>query len=376
MKDFESRLGTAGQHIFQLFFLGLLLVYSGCRKAPERTEPVRPVKQRKLEEPGLYKQLSYPATVKAFQQADLSFLVSGRLMEIPVRRGESIEEGQVLAQLDETDYRNEYESAKAFAEERKVYMQRVKEALDRKAATESEYDAAVRSYEMTEAKMQIAGKALADTVLKAPFAGEIGQQFKESYQDIAAKESIFRLQDVSNLKIVVDVPESVRLSVRQTRQEDEVGASPSQTYVIFDDLPGRRFEVEYYEDERTADPQTRTYAVTFLMSAPQPGLVLPGMSATLEGKVKLPAPNGEEGFAVPVSAIVSEAGTQAFAWVVDPTTQRVHKRPVKVAAVFEDQIQVLEGLHVGETIAISGTHHLREGMKVRPLIYQARRQAD
>ena len=110
--------------VMSLFVLALLSIATvpSCKGKDEpKEEPVRPVKLMKLTDPGLYMELSYPATVKAFQEADLSFLAPGRLMEITVRRGESVKKGQVLAKLDPTDYQNEYNAAKAYAQERGAY---------------------------------------------------------------------------------------------------------------------------------------------------------------------------------------------------------------------------------------------------------------
>ncbi len=354
-----------------LLLVAALLFSPGCSKDEPPPEPIRPVKLLTLEKPGIYRELSYPATIKAFQEADLSFLVSGRLQDIPVRRGESVELAQILARLDPKDYVNEYDAANSYALERKAYMTRVKDAFDQKAATQSELDEAARQYDVAKARAAIKQKALDDTILRVPFAGEVGRQYKENFQDVLAKEAIFHLQDVSKLKVVIDVPEGVRLLIRESAAEDQ---GESKITVIFEDLPGQVFEVEYYEDEKTADPFTRTYAVTFTMPAPKPGLILPGMSATLKGQIRFKAVGGDPAFYAPVEAVFSEAGTKRFVWVQDSKTQAVHKREVTVGAMAGDQIEVLKGLQIGETIATSGVHHLVEGMKVRPLQYEAQRE--
>ncbi len=377
MREKSSSKRKRGSWMMMVLLLCVLPATSSCKKQEqEKPEVVRPAKLMTLETPGLYRDLSYPGRVKAFQEADLSFLVSGRLLEIPIRRGESVKKGQVLARVDDEDYRNQYNAANAYAEERKVYMGRVKEAMEGGGATEAEFDEAARTYDVAKARRDIAHKAVDDAILRAPFDGEIGRQLKESFQDVSAKETILRLQDVSKLKIVIDVPESIRILARRTAQESQGEKDPgSKTYVVFEDLPDEQFAVEYYEDERTGDPLTQTYAVTFVMPAPEPGLILPGMSATLKGRLKLKTPKSEPGFYVPVSAVISGPGTDRFVWVQDVKTQKVHKRQVKVAAVVGDEIEIIGGLKVGETIATSGAHHLREGMKVRPLVFKPGRDA-
>ncbi|MHC4716242.1 MAG: efflux RND transporter periplasmic adaptor subunit [Planctomycetota bacterium] len=344
---------------------------SSCRRRPPpEAEPVRPVKLMTLEAPAVYEELSYPANVRAWQEAELSLLVPGRIVEIPVRRGEPVRQRQVLAKLDPSDYRKAFDAARAYAQERETYKRRVELALSKGAATELELEMAIRQHDVATAQMGIKAKALDDTILRAPFAGEIGRQYKEKFQDVHAKEPVFLLQDVTRLKVVVDVPESVRLMARRLRLETPEGRRRAESVVTFEDLPERQYAVEYYEAEQTADPFTRTYAVTFTMPAPRPGLILPGMSATLTLRVQVEPTYGEEVFYVPVSAVFSGPGMRRFVWVQDPQTGRVHRREVIVGSLRGDTIQVLAGLRSGETIAVSGAHHLREGMEVRPLVYR------
>ena len=351
-----------------------MLLTSCEKKPPPAREVVRPVKLLKLAEPGLYRNLSYPAQVSAFQEADLSFLVSGRLQEIAVKRGETVKKGQVLAKLDPQDYQNSYDAAQVAAKEREAYMKRIKAALDKDVATKTEYDQAVRGYEMNKAKAAIAKKALEDAELRAPFAGEIGFQYKENFQDVSAKEPIFRLQDVRKLKVIIDVPESVRILIRQAGARHKTGRGKgAETKAVFEDLDGREFDLEFYEDEKTADPMTRTYAVTLVMDAPGKDLILPGMSAVVRGRIKLPTPADKPGFRLPAAAVVSAPGEKRFVWVQDPKAGQVHRRDVEVGSLTGDEIEVTSGLAVGDIVAVSGVNYLDEGMKVRPLMFAARR---
>lgn len=340
---------------------GILLV--SCREKVEPVRPVRPVKMMTLTEPGLFREVSYPARVEAIQQADLSFRVPGRIIEIPVRRGEEVQAGQVLAKLDPEDYQNEFNAAKTEAEARKAFLERTRQAFDKGVASLSELDKATSDYENARTRLELARKALEDTVLKAPFDGQIGRQMKEAFQDVQANEPVFRLQDVTRLKIVVDVPESVLM---QARRAQRTPSGESRTRVAFNDLPGESFPAVYYEDERTADPLTGTYAVAFVMEAPESVTLLPGMTATLSGRLPIPTTKGASAFYLPASAVVSSSEGSNQVWVIDPSTSTAHGRDVTLGAMVGDRVEVLEGLELGETVAVSGVHSLREGMKVRP----------
>lgn len=355
-----------------LLLAGLFLLSCSKKEDPAPPDITRPVKLMKLDSPGIFKTLTFPARIKAFQEANLSFLHSGRIKKIPVKRGQTVEKGEILAELEPKDFQNRYNAALARANERKLNLRRMREAYKEQVATEVELEQAKRDYDITKADTAIAKKALNDTILRAPFKGEIGWQFKEVFQDVAARETIFRLQDITQLKVIIDVPESIFFLISdRTRKKKKVS-----TIATFDDLPGRQFPVKLFEAEQTADPTTRTYAVTFLMQAPSTGLILPGMSATLHGKIPITGDDSPDAFYVPVNAVISGPGKKRFAWLQDPKTGRVHKREVTVGAMEGKNIQVLTGLAVGDTIAISGTHHLREGMKVKAMKFKARRAAE
>ena len=370
---FRVRASLFVVHILLVVFVGFWLSSCSKKETPPPPDITRPVKLMKLDSPGIYKTLTFPARIKAFQEVNLSFLQPGRIEEIPVKRGQTVKKEEVLAKLDPKDFENRFNAAMARSRERSLNLRRMKEAFEKEVATEVEVEQAQRDYEITKADEAIAKKALNDTVLRAPFAGEIGWQFKEVFQDVAAKETIFRLQDVTKLKVIIDVPESVLFLISENKAKERTG---NKSHATFDDLPEQQFPLKFFEAEQTADPTTKTYAVTFLMKAPRPGLILPGMSATLHGKVPLPTDENADAFAVPVNAVISGPGSKRFAWVQDPKTGRVSKREVTVGAMEGDDIQILTGLKVGETIATSGANHLREGMKVSALKFQARRAAE
>ena len=84
--------------------VALLLV--GCEKPqePEGEPPIRPVKTVLVESSAEGGIRQFPARIDSLNKADLSFRVPGKVKEILVAEGEHVEEGQLLARLDDTDY--------------------------------------------------------------------------------------------------------------------------------------------------------------------------------------------------------------------------------------------------------------------------------
>ena len=153
---------------------------------------------------------------------------------------------------------------------------------------------------------------------------------------------------------------------------------------IFDDLPGQTFPLTFYEEDQSADPNTRTYAVTLLMDAPIVGLILPGMSATVKGRFKVRTQKGKDTYTIPASAVFSGADATRYVWVYTSANKNgntsdagtVQKKKVEVKSLQGNQIEIIGKFKSGAQIAISGVHYLKDGMKVKPLIVKAQRAAE
>jgi len=97
--------------------------------------------------------------------------------------------------------------------------------------------------------------------------------------------------------------------------------------------------------------------------------VLPGMTGKVSLDVAAGSSDGEARAAVrvPVQAVVADSDNQPYVWVVPSSTMKAERRTVSVGRTIGNEIEVLDGLHPGDRIAISGVEALREGMAVRSL---------
>jgi RND family efflux transporter MFP subunit len=216
-------------------------------------------------------------------------------------------------------------------------------------------EAAVRGLEgrVVEANIQ-----LEDTTLRAPFDGVIAQRFVEEKQTVRAKEPVVKFQDVNEIEVVVDVPETVMANIRSADIVEilaEFSGAP----------PGLQFPVHIKEVAQRADPTTQTFQVRVGMKAPPDVNLLPGMTATVTLTYRRASILGNR-ILVPISAVLKESTGEQVAWVVGPD-QTVARRPVKIGEVTGGQVEIVDGLQPGDRIAVAGLRFLREGMKIRDL---------
>jgi RND family efflux transporter MFP subunit len=312
----------------------------------------------------------FPGKARATQEVNLSFRVPGRLVTLPVKVGDVVSEGQILAQLDPRDFQVELRNAQAQLAEAKAALiltrdelERAQEAHRRGGVADIELsrrvanrDRAQAQVESLEASVDAAQDALNDTNLEAPFAGAIAATYVENHEDVMAKREILRLLDASHIEMVVEIPEQAISLISYVRD----------ITCEFDPFPGREVPAEIKEIGKEASRTTRTFPVTLIMEQAEDFRVLPGMTGQARGRVELPEGDTAGGIEVPLSAVASFDGTTSYVWVIDETTGNVSRRDVTLGEMTAVGIRV-QGLEPGLWVATAGVHYLTEGQQVRIL---------
>jgi multidrug efflux system membrane fusion protein len=338
---------------------GLIITACKGEKEKESTPITRPVKTLVLGESSLTGR-SFPGKVQATQRVDLSFRVSGPLIEFPVFQGQKVEKGQPLARIDPRDYKIAVDEASARHIEAKADFQRYEQLYIRDAVPLADLDVRRAKLKTAKAKLDLALADLNDTYLRAPFRGYVGAKFVENYQEVRAYENILSLQDVSEIEIVINLPENVIATAKKGTIE--------RLYASFQTAPGKEFLVTLKEISAQADPRTQTYSATFTMPQPEGVRILPGMTAQVHVEGLAGAADNPSYFIIPATAVFAGDTGAQYVWVIDSRDMIVHRKEVKVGAVTgADSIEVLGGLKTGDMIAVAGISQLQEGMKVRPI---------
>jgi RND family efflux transporter MFP subunit len=346
--------------------LALLAVACG-QEAPPPEPVVRPVKMLEIREGGQTVRREYPGAIRAAQNAEMAFEVSGKIVEFVYNEGDRVEQDAVLARIDPRDYQARFDAAKADYENARVNFERAQKLFEEGALAALQRDARRTRFQNADAALREAQKALEDTELRAPFSGVLARRLVDDFQNVMAKQPVLILQDDSSLEIKVNVPERdlARRTTARTRPEE--ATARLQPRVVVTSLPDVSFPARIKELATTADEVTRTYEVTLAFATPTQYRVLPGMTA----KVVVQAPAEHSGrsaaLRIPASATRTDESGEAFVWRIARDAMTAQRAPVKLGGLSGDQVAVLEGLEDGDLIAISGVHQLRDGMAVRRL---------
>jgi multidrug efflux system membrane fusion protein len=349
-----------------LLTFSLAFSISGCGKKKEevvKKEVVRPIKIMTVSMAGAEEvKREFPGKVRADQVVDLAFQVAGPLISLPVKEGQQVKKGEILARIKPRDFETEIAKAKAKALEAEQQFLRYKDLYAKNQVSKADFDKYKSQSDISKANQKEAEDALDDTFLRASFTGVVAKKYVDNFQDVQAKEPIVSLQDISRVEVLVNVPENMISQVEKGK-----GKNTALAYATFVTAPGQQFPLTLKEYATEADPQTQTFQVTLLMDQPAGINILPGMTATVVGR-QSPEKSSQGEITVPAIAVLSDYDGDPSVWVFKTESQTVHQRKVKTGELSgADSIKIVAGLEVGEQIAVTAVNSLQEGMKVRSL---------
>jgi RND family efflux transporter MFP subunit len=366
---------------------------------------------------------SFPGLVEASRTVELAFLVSGLLTELPVREGQTVEKGGLIAQLRQDEFQTQLrilqsklDQAKADltalrAGERTEQRQRLEAQLRAANATlanaETEYNRHVgllrnnaisrATYERIETAYRVAledQRAAQQLLEKATMArleeidakeaqirglearvDEGTIQLKDStllapFKGVVARRFVEERQSIraQNPVVLFQDTEEILIGVDVPEQTMAASIRPDDIEKIvaeFSGLPGRQFPAAISEIAKAADPITQTFKVRVSMKVPQDVNLLPGMTSRVSLVYRSGSTAGNN-FMVPVSAVFKDSSGDQLAWVIGQDGS-VKRQIIKLGIPVGNEIEVLEGLKAGDRIATAGVSFLRSGMKVRDL---------
>lgn len=332
---------------------------TACSEQAEEGETIRLVRAVKV---GDVKQLDgrkFPGRAKAVDEINLAFDVRGKLIKRPVKVGDNIAEGQLIASLDPRDFRSDVEEKRAAYQNARANFKRAKELIEKDFISRVEYDRLNAATRMTRAELDRAVKALSDSELKAPFSGYISELFVENFQAVQAKQKVARLVNISQIEMIINIPESMISLVPYAEN----------IKITFDTFPDREISALIKEVGTEASATTRTYPVTLIIEQPEGIKILPGMAGNASTRMAKDAPQRtiqNKGIQVPVSAIYSPADDKkSYVWLIDEKTGAVQRQAVTLGKMTSTGLVITDGLKPGDWVATAGVHYLREGQKVK-----------
>jgi RND family efflux transporter MFP subunit len=307
----------------------------------------------------------YVGTVHARHEVEHAFRVGGKVAERRVEVGQAVREGDILAVLDDVDYRLAEEAtgqqlvaAQAQAKQAESDRQRLKalkadgsvSAADEERA-DSEAQKTKAAAEAEARKLELARNRLKYTVLRASRSGVVSGIRLEVGQVVAEGQPVVTIAGEGEPEIVVDVPEDHLAVFKAARFKASLASAPEEA-----------FDVVLRELSPQAAAQTRTYRARL---KPAKARQLPlGATATLVSSRI--APESAPAAPVPASALTQSNGQPAV-WIVrrsgGDAAGTVALVPISVHGYRNDEALV-SGLPAGELVVTAGVQKMAPGLQV------------
>ena len=258
------------------------------------------------------------------------------------------------AGADRDDAVQKFARARSLFEEGLIARGDYDEAEARAKAAEAAYQMARQNVEnlraqvaQRSASLAFARKKLADTVIRAPFAGQVKQRLVTVGQYVKVQTPVMVIVNADPLRVRLQVPEKVAAYVA-------VGQPVS---VRVDSYPDRSFEGKVSRINPSVDPQTRSFDVEALLDNKE-GALKPGFFA----KATIASSRVDKALLVPSEALRYRYGVYKVFTVASRTLK---EKEVKLGERQGDEVEISEGLSARDSVAVPlAGEELREGAPV------------
>lgn len=391
-----------------------VLTFTGCQKQQQTTKkqdtgPVS-VEVAHVTTRQLQRVVDSVGTLFPFDEVIVSAEIEGRVDKVNFDLGDNVRLGEVLAHISDeeqryllqqneaqmrqsmerlglksekdrvTDINNTPEVRRAAADMRAAQQryQRIRNLVDQKIGAQADLDQAAAQYQAMQASLdatlnqtrnviqeverfkavvELQRKKLRDTTVRAPFAGSVKERQVTTGQYVRPNTPLFTLVSINPLRLRLEVPERLAPWTKVGQVAD----------VSVEAFENRTFRGRVSRISPTVDQTKRTFVTEVLIDNPD-GLLKPGSYA----RARLATEKVDSVKMVPARAVLYVLGSNK-AYVV--TGDVIEAREVKVGDRVGQQLEILEGLQDGETVALSQLARLDTGSRVKVVTASAGRKA-
>ncbi len=346
-------MNTYNEHTKYYLPLLLILVFLwGCpEKGSEKKDRKEiSVRTKKIISEHVPEILHYSGNIMPYKTIKFGFMDAGKIKAVHVVEGQYVYEGDLIAELEATDYEYSLEAAKAQYEEALNEYKRLKSLYNKGSLTKSDYDKITALYKEAKADYEYKKKQLRDTKLYAPDDGWIAVEGVQPGEIIPQGMPVFGLVHTKKVFAETAIPEN---EINHIKLNMDVKVKiPALNDTVYNGLISRIGQV--------ADPYARSFPVKATLDNNNFHLK-PGMIASL----LIPAEKTIEKITIPAKAVLIDANGQTHVFVVKKNI--VSKQKVITGKAIADNVEIMDGLKSGDVIVTEGTNKLYEGAQVKVL---------
>ena len=285
--------------------------------------------------------------------------VAGTLVNVKVKKGQRVSKNQLLAVIDDGGLRNQLLQLKSQLALAKTTFERQEKLWKQDIGSEIQYLQTKTSYESQANAVKQMETQLDKFNIKAPFTGIIDDVIKDQGTVVAPGgpgSEVFRIVNLSNMYIEVDVPETYVASVTKGKKVQ-----------VFFPVLGETIDTYVRETGNFINPDNRS----FIAEIPVPsngGAIKPNLTA----RVKINDYSSEQAILIPQSVISENSEGEQYTYVAagvgSDNTAKAAKNIVTTGKTQGDFVEILTGLNNGQQVISEGARSVKDGQKVKILM--------
>jgi RND family efflux transporter MFP subunit len=298
---------------------------------------------------GEAQEFAYSGTITESETMPLSFPVAGSVARVLVDEGDKVMTGMLLAEIDDTSYRNAYDMAKSAEKQAEDAFNRLSRMYKNGNLPEVKYVEVESGLQRARSAAANAKKNLDDCRLYARTDGFVGKRAIEPGMIAMPNLASITVVRIDKVYARIPVPENDIALVRKgDPAKVRIGALGTGEF------PGTIEDIGV-----VADPMARTYKIRIAVANPDRA-IKPGMVCT----AVLHSAGRSRGLVVPNEAVMVDETGRNFVYGLDATGAKARLTYVKIGALLAGGIEITEGLSANDMVVVSGQHKLADGAPV------------
>lgn len=291
--------------------------------------------------------INLPGSIKSWTDLELLAKISGSITEVMVTEGDNVKQGDLLARIEEADYRIALDRARAAYKFAKAEFERDSSIYAKGMISTAELDTRKTSVQTSKADMEHAELQYSRCNIIAPMDGVIKQLDAKIGLRLAVGDPVAQILKIDKLKAVVGIPES---DVNAIRQLDTVD-------LTIQALDGEIIRAKKHFISPSPETVARLYEMELEIDNAD-GRILPGMFVRAD-IIKKKVNNA---IAIPFYSVISRNDEQ---YVFVEKDGVVEKRNVQLGIMEEWMVEITEGIAEGENLVIEGHRDVENKQQVR-----------
>lgn len=290
--------------------------------------------------------INLPGTIEPWSTLELMAKVQGAIVEVLVEEGDSVQVGDVLARIEEDDYRIALDAAKAAYTLAKSEFTRNQAMLKKRVIPSASLETSETALLKAKTDLERAELELSRCTITAPIDCVVKRIDAKVGAFLNVGDPLAQLLQLDRVKGVVGIPESDVAAVRKVQQVD----------ITISALDNKHFmgKAHFFAPA----PETTAYLYRFELALENAEHeILPGMFL----RANIIKEQVDNAIMVPLYAIISRSDAQ-YVYVVDG--DEVRRQPVELGIIEGWQIQVTKGLSSGDKILIEGHRDVEDGQQI------------